>query len=377
MTASANAIPFVDLAAQQSRLKPAIESAIARVLAHGQYILGPEVGRLEARLAAYVGVSNVVTCASGTDALLIAMLARKIRVGDAVFVPAFGFVAAAEVAVLVGATPYFVDVLPDSFNMAPGSLEAAVAAARDNGLHPAAVIPNDLYGQMASYPAIGEIAGAYGLFVLQDAAQSFGASLDGVRAGAFGDAAGTSFFPSKPLGCYGDGGAIFTNDDSFAERLRLVRVHGQGANKYHHADIGLNGRLDTLQAAVLLEKLAIFDEELQARQKVADRYSVALADIVEVPRVAAGATSVWAHYTITVDRRDEIAAELKELGIPTAIHYPRPLTRQPAYDKYPMSPGGVPVSEQLAARVLSLPMHAYLDERTQDRIIEAVCRVVS
>lgn len=370
-------IQFVDLKAQQERLKPRIDAAIARVLAHGRYILGPEVAELESRLAAFCGARHAITCASGTDALLMALMGQGVGRGDTVFVPAFSFVASAEVTAHVGATPYFVDVLPDTFNMDPESLEAAVTAAPSAGLNPAAVIPTDLYGQIADYPAISRVAGAHGLFVLEDAGQSFGATLGGAHAGTLGHAAGTSFFPAKPLGCYGDGGAIFTNDDEFAATLRLIRVHGQGSRKYDYVRIGVNGRLDTLQAAVLIEKLAIYEEEIAARQGVAERYSQALGGVAEVPHLVEGARSVWAQYTIKVDDRDEVVAGLREQGIPTAVHYPVPLNRQPAYSGYPVAPGGVPVSEALARRVLSLPMHPYLDRPTQDRIIAAVHSVLA
>jgi dTDP-4-amino-4,6-dideoxygalactose transaminase len=371
-------IPFVDLQSQRRRIASGVDRAIARVLEHGQFILGPEVVELETALAAYAGVKHVLSCASGTDALLLLLMAKEIGPGDAVLVPSFTFTASAEVIALLGATPVFVDVSADDFNMDPASLEAAIASVAGSGLTLRGVMPVDLFGQAARYPEIERIAKRHGLWVLADAAQSLGARLDNVRVGALGDFATTSFFPAKPLGCYGDGGAVFCNDEELIAVLRSLRVHGQSpADKYENVRIGITGRLDTIQAAVLLQKLTIFDDELAVRDRVAQRYAAGLGDVVAVPRLRAGATSCWACYTILVDDRDGVAARLKERGVPSAIYYPRPLHTQPPYLKFPAAPGGLPVTEHLAARVLSLPIHAYLDPATQDRIIEAVRASVS
>jgi dTDP-4-amino-4,6-dideoxygalactose transaminase len=364
------AVAFVDLQAQRRRLGGRIERALAAVIEHGQFILGPEVSELERRLAGCCGVPQVVTCSSGTDALLMSLLAWGVGRGDAVYVPSLTFAATAEAVALVGATPVFVDVDPGTYTLDPDSLLAAARATA--GLRPAAVIPVDLYGQPADYPAVEKVAREFGLRVAADAAQSFGATLDGRRVGALADVTATSFFPAKPLGCYGDGGAVFTNDDELAGSLRSLRVHGQGVDKYDNVAVGLNARLDTLQAAVLLEKLAIFDDELEARRRVAERYRAGLTGIVDVPCLREGATSAWAHYTVLVGDRSRVAARLHAAGIPTAVYYPRPLHAQAAYATCPRPPGGLPVAERLAGQVLSLPMHPYLDVATQDRIIAAV-----
>ena len=365
-------IPFVDLQAQRESIAKRISAAIERVLEHGNYIMGPEVRALEERLADFVGVRHAVTCASGTDALLLPLLALGVGPGSAVFCPAFTFAATAEVVALVGATPVFVDILPDTFNIDNESLEQALEVARKAALKPAGIIPVDLFGQTADYDAVTAIADDNGLFIIEDAAQALGATYNGRRAGQFGDFGATSFFPTKPLGCYGDGGAVFTDDDAAAATLRSLRSHGQGSNKYENVRIGVNGRMDTIQAAVLLEKLEIFVDEISARQRVAERYNAALADLVTVPSIPEGMQSVWAQYTIAVDDRDRLAEALKTQGVPTAVYYPRPLHLQPAYQKYPRAPGGLPVSERLSSQVLSLPMHPYLDELTQDLIIGAI-----
>ena len=371
-------IPFIDVAAQRRRLGRSVDEAIARVLGHCQFILGPEVRALEVELAEFCGARHVVSCASGTDALVLVLMAQGIGPGDAVICPSFTFTATAEVVALVGATPAFADVEEASFNLDPASLELACAAAREAGLRPKAVIPVDLFGQPADYDRIMPVAEAEGLFVLDDAAQAFGATYKNRRVGAVAPATATSFFPAKPLGCYGDGGAVLTDDEELAQVLRSLRVHGEGHGKYDCVRIGLNGRLDTIQAAVLMEKLRIFPEEILARERVARRYSAGLADVAMVPRLASGSTSVWAQYTIRLasGRRDGVAAALKAQGIPTAIHYPVPLHRQQPYQRFPIALGGAPVSERLAEEVISLPMHAYLDETTQDRIIEAVRRAL-
>jgi dTDP-4-amino-4,6-dideoxygalactose transaminase len=367
-------IPFIDVAAQRSRLGPAVDEAIARVLAHCQFVMGPEVRTFEADLAAFCGARHAISCASGTDALLLVLMAKRIGPGDAVFCPAFTFCATAEVVALLGATPVFVDVDEASFNIDAASLRRAIATAKRAGLKPKAVIPVDLFGQPADHDAIAAIAEAEHLFILDDAAQAFGATYKGQKLGRLGHATATSFFPAKPLGCYGDGGAVLTDDEELAEALRSLRVHGQGGDRYDNVRIGITGRLDTIQAAVLIEKLKIFPEEIAARDRAAQRYAVGLADVAKVPEVSEDSTSVWAQYTIRLapGRRDKLAAALKAQGIPTAIYYPKPLHRLEAYKGFPVADRGVPVSDRLAEEVISLPMHAYLDEPTQTRIIEAV-----
>ena len=372
-------IPFIDIGAQRRRLGAKIDTAVARVLDHCQFILGPEVVAFEKELAAFCGARHAVSCASGTDALVLALRARGIGPGDAVFCPSFTFCATAEVAVLVGATPVFVDVHADTFNIDAASLKAAIATAREAGLKPAAVIPVDLFGLPADHAGVAEIADAEKMFVLDDAAQGFGANLGNRKLGTFGDMTATSFFPAKPLGAFGDGGAVFTDDDEMDSVLRSLRVHGHGSDKYDNVRIGLASRLDTIQAVILSEKLKIFPDEIAARNAAARRYSEALKDVALVPLVPEGCTSVWAQYTIRLPagRRDAFAAALKAEGIPTAIYYPIPLHRQQAYKDYPVGAGGVAVSERLAAEVISLPMHAYLEAATQDRIVEAVRRILA
>jgi len=367
-------IPFIDLTAQRRRLGARLDAAIARVVDGCQFIMGPEVVRLEAELAAFCGARHALSCASGTDALFLVLLAKGIGPGDAVICPSFTFCATAEVVALVGATPVFADVEAATFNLDPASLRKAVATAKQHGLKPKAIIPVDLFGLPADHDAIEAIARAEQLFVLDDACQAFGAAYKSRRLGALSDATAVSFFPAKPLGCYGDGGAIFTDNDELAEIIRSLRVHGQGSDKYDNVRIGITGRLDSVQAAVLLEKLTIFADEIDARQEVARRYAQGLADVATVPQVPDGYLSVWAQYTIRVApaRRDALARSLKDSGIPTAIYYPIPLHRQVAYRHYPVVDGGLPVSEQLAVGVISLPMHPYLDAATQDRVIEAV-----
>jgi len=376
--ASTAPIPFIDVAAQRRRLGRAVDEAIARVLDHCQFIMGPEVRAAEAELAAFCGARHAITCASGTDALLLPLMAKGIGPGDAVVCPGFTFHATAEVVAVIGATPVFADVDEESFNIDPSSIERAIATARRHDLKPKAVIPVDLFGQPADYDAIGAMARAENLFVLGDAAQSFGATCRNRAVGTLADATATSFFPAKPLGVYGDGGAIFTDDDELAAVLRSLRVHGEGGDKYDCVRIGLNGRFDTVQAAVLIEKLKIFPEEIVARDRIARRYSRKLADVAAVPRVLGGRTSVWAQYTIRLPHghRDRFVAALKAQGIPTAVHYPKPVHRQAAYCGFPVADGGLAVSERLAEEVVSLPMHAYLDEPTQDRIIEATRRAI-
>jgi dTDP-4-amino-4,6-dideoxygalactose transaminase len=371
----AQAIPFIDVGAQRRRLGFAIDEAMSRVLGHCQFINGPEVTKLEADLAAFCGARHVIGCASGTDALLMVLMAKQVGPGDAVLCPSFTFCATGEVVALTGATPVFVDVNEATFNMDAASLKRGIATARKLGLRPVAVIPVDLFGQSADHDAIGAIAKAEGLFVLDDAAQGFGASYKGRRLGTFGLVTATSFFPAKPLGCFGDGGAIFTDDADLAATLRSIRVHGQGSDKYDNVRLGLTGRLDTMQAAILIEKLKIFEDEIAARNAVAERYSRLLGNVVTVPQLAPGCTSVWAQYTIRLPKgtgRDSFAAALKAQGIPTAIYYPKSMHQQTAYWHFPVADGGLPVSEQLSQDVISLPMHAYLDVPTQERVIQAV-----
>lgn len=373
-------VPFIDVAAQRRRLGPAIDEAVSRVLAHCLFINGPEVTQLEAALAAFTGAKHVVTCASGTDALLMVLMAKNVGRGDAVFCPSFTFCATGEAVALTGATPVFVDVDEATFNLDVESLKRGIATTKRLGLKPKGVIPVDLFGQSADHDAITAVAEAEGLFVLDDAAQAFGASYKGRRLGTFGHVTATSFFPAKPLGCFGDGGAILTDDADLAETLRSIRVHGQGSDKYDNVRLGLTGRLDTIQAAILIEKLKIFEDEIAARNKVAQRYAQGLGNVVTVPHVASGMTSVWAQYTIRLPKgvdRNEFAAALKAQGIPTAIYYPKSMHQQTAYRDYPIADGGVPVCEALSDDVISLPMHAYLDEPTQERIIKAVRGAVS
>ena len=367
-------IPFIDLAAQRRRLGPAVDAAVSRVLAHCQFILGPEVRAFEEELAAFCGAKHAVTCASGTDALVLALRAFGVGPGDAVICPSFTFCATAEVAVLVGATPVFVDVDPVTFNIDVKGIAGAIEAAKQAGLTPKAIIPVDLFGLPADHPHVAAVADAENLFVLDDAAQGFGSMHHNRRLGTFGHATATSFFPAKPLGCYGDGGAVMTDDANLADLMRSIRVHGQGSDKYDNVRIGLASRLDTIQAAVLSEKLKIFPDEIEARNAVARRYTRGLGDVAIVPAVPEGLTSVWAQYTIRLapGRRDALAAALRVQGIPTAIYYPIPLHKQGAYRTYPASRSGLVNSERLADEVISLPMHAYLEEETQVRIIDAV-----
>jgi dTDP-4-amino-4,6-dideoxygalactose transaminase len=371
------AIQFIDLQAQRRRIADPINKAVAAAVEGGQWILGPQVAELEKKLAEFAGIKHCVACANGTDALMLVLRGWDIGPGDAVFVPAFTFAASAEVVALVGASPVFVDVLEDTYNMDPASLEAAIALVKREGkLKPKVVMPVDLFGQPADYAKLEPIVKREGLKMLCDSAQGFGGLLKGRRAGGIGDAASTSFFPAKPLGCYGDGGATFTNDSEFDTLLRSIRVHGQGVDKYENVRIGVNSRLDTIQAAILLEKLKIFPDEIDARDRIAKRYNEKLgqSNRIRVPHVIDGATSTWAQYTIQVPHRDKLAADLKAKGIPTAIYYTIPMTKQKAYAQYPSAP--IPASEKICKTVISLPMHPYLDEATQDTIVAAVLESV-
>ncbi|MBT3332439.1 MAG: DegT/DnrJ/EryC1/StrS family aminotransferase [Rhodospirillaceae bacterium] len=366
-------IPFVDLAEQQRRIRADLDRRIAKVLDHGGYILGPEVTELEGALAAIAGCRHAITVSSGTDALLMLLMAKGIGPGDGVFLPSFTFTATAEVVLQCGASPIFVEVDAQTFNMDPECLADAIAETERQGqLRAAAVMPVDLFGQPADYQAINKLAGAHGLFVLGDAAQSFGASYQNRAVGSVAEATATSFYPAKPLGCYGDGGAIFTDDDELAATCISLRAHGQGEGRYDIVRLGLNARMDTLQAAVLLSKLTIFEDEIQRRREVAEHYNKCLTGLVETPVQLPGTASIWAQYTIKLPHRDKIAAHLREQGIPTQIYYPLPMHLQPAYAPYGNGVGSLPVSEQLCHEVLALPMHPYLDEGTIERIRDAL-----
>ncbi|MGH1371022.1 MAG: DegT/DnrJ/EryC1/StrS family aminotransferase [Cellvibrionaceae bacterium] len=365
---------FIDLKAQYQYLEERIDSRIKQVLSHGKYIMGPEVSELEERLANFVGVKNCISCANGTDALQLALMAKGIGPGDAVFTTPFTFFATAEVIALVGATPVFVDICEDTYNIDPQLLRKAVEEVESQGeLNPAAVIAVDLFGLPANYQEIQSVADRYGLYLIEDAAQGFGGEIDGQRAGSFGDVATTSFFPAKPLGCYGDGGALFTNDDDLAQVLRSLRVHGKGVDKYDNVRIGMNSRLDTLQAAILLEKFEVFPREVELRNAAAARYSTALKRDFFVPIVPEGFVSSWAQFTIrskAVRSRQSYMDALKEKGIPTAVYYGKSLHRQQAFSG--SSATSMPVSERVESEVFSLPMHPYLKEEEQRLIIEAL-----
>jgi UDP-2-acetamido-2-deoxy-ribo-hexuluronate aminotransferase len=331
---------------------------------------------LESRLAEYVGVKHAITCSSGTDALLMPLLAYGVGPGDAIFTTPFTFIATAEVIQILRATPVFVDIDPKTFNISPDALAQAIDNLSGNPktahMRPRGVIPVDLFGQPADYDRINAVARYHGMFVLEDAAQSFGATYKGRRAGALAEVAATSFFPAKPLGCFGDGGAIFTDDDELAGVLRSIRVHGQGMHKYDNVRIGINGRLDTLQAAILLEKLAIFDDEVEKRQEVAYRYHRTLQAVVEVPYVSPDSTSVWAQYSVVSQDRAQLQQKLKDAGIPTAVYYPLPLHLQGAFRHLGHQAGDFPVSENVSQSIFSLPMHPYLNRADQERIIAGI-----
>ena len=373
----AQSIPFIDLQTQRRRLGEPLNKAVLAAVEGGQWILGPQVAAFEQQLAQFAGVKHAIACANGTDALQIVLMGWGIGPGDAVFVPAFTFAASAEVVALVGAAPVFVDVLEDTYNIDPASLEAAIDLVKREGkLKAKAVMPVDLFGQPADYRLIEPIAKREGLKMLCDTAQAFGATYHGKVTGNIGDAASTSFFPAKPLGCYGDGGCSFTNDDGLADLLKSIRNHGQGVDRYENVRIGMNSRLDTIQAAILSEKLKIFPEEIELREKAARRYNADLSksNRIVVPVVIPGAQSTWAQYTIQVPERDKLQADLKAQGIPTAVYYPTPLSVQKGYAHYPSAP--TPVSQKIGKTVVSLPMHPYLDEATQERIVAAVLESV-
>ena len=354
-------IQFIDLAAQYQQLKTKIDARIKTVLDHGHYIMGPEVQELEEELAKYVGVKHAITCGNGTDALTLAMMVLNIKPGDAIFCPTFTFFATAEVIAFEGATPVFVDSDEATFNICPIDLEKRIQATIAEGkLIPKAIIAVDLFGLPANYPEIQKIADKYNLKLVEDAAQGFGGSIDGKRAGSFGDIATTSFFPAKPLGCYGDGGAIFTNNDEYAELLKSYRVHGKGKDKYDNVRIGMNSRLDTIQAAILLEKLAEFPTELINRNKAADNYEKSLSGKYQAPQVPEGYISSWAQYTLVSTNRDIDMIAYKEQGIPTMIYYGTCMHEQTAFNHLGYQTGDFAVAEKLAKSVFSLPMHPYL-----------------
>ena len=360
-----SAIPFIDLAIQQAIIRPKLESCIERVLRHGQYIMGPEVQELEEKLAAYVGVKHCISASSGTDTLLIALMALGIGPGDEVITSPFTFIATGEMIAFTGAKPVFVDIDPRTYNIDPSLIEAAITPQTK------AIMPVSLYGQCADFDSINAIAQKYNLPVIEDGAQSFGATYKGRRSCGLSTICSTSFFPSKPLGCYGDGGALFTNDDELAKAMKEIRAHGQD-RRYHHPRLGVNGRLDTLQAAVLLAKLKIFDEEVEARDRVGSRYNQLFAETVVTPYVAPGNSSVYAQYTVQVEKRDEVAKKLQEKGIPTAVHYPVPLHLQPVFAYLNKPAGSFPLAESAARKVMSLSMHPYITAEEQATITSAV-----
>jgi len=380
------AIPFIDLAAQKARIGGAIETAVKRVLDHGAYIMGPEVRTFEANMAAFAGAKHCLSCANGTDAIELILRGLGVTQGDAVFVPAFTFVATAEVVPMTNAEPVFVDILPDTYNIDPIKLDAAIEAVKAEGrLKPAAIIAVDLFGQAADYPALAAIAKKHGIYLISDSAQGFGCTIDGVQPLEYCVATATSFYPAKPLGCYGDGGAVVTNDGALMERLISYRVHGgatptdaatmkfEHETKYLNVRIGMNSRLDTIQAAVLIEKLAIFAEEIALRQTVADRYAEKLGGkVLSVPHLKPGYVSTWAQYTIEHENRDGLQAHLRQAGVPSAVYYPIPLHQQPGYEMYKSGGLDLAVSEAKAKTVISLPFSPYLTADVQNEIVAAV-----
>jgi len=371
-------IPFVDLKAQFARLEKDIRARMDRVLIHGRFILGPEIFELEKALADFAGVRYAVTCASGTDALLMPLMAWDIGPGDAVFTTPFTFIATAEVIAMTRATPVFVDIDPRTFNIDPEKLEQSIHKTLTQGrLKPRAVIPVDLFGLPADYDRIMPIAESCGMMVLEDAAQGFGGTYKGRRAGSLANAGATSFFPAKPLGCYGDGGAVLTDDEDLFKKLESIRVHGKGEDKYDNVRLGLNARMDTLQAAILLPKLAIFEDELAARQRVADCYTKNLEEVVKTPHVPKESTSAWAQYSVLSSQRGLLQDALKKAEIPSAVYYPRPLHLQGAFSDLGYKAGDFPVSEAAADQIFSLPMHPYLGENDLARVTETICNAAA
>lgn len=367
-------IEFIDLKAQRRRLGASLDQAILSVVEAGQYILGPQVTEFEAKLAAFSGAKHAIGTANGTDAIGICLMSMGLRPGDAVLCPAFTFAATAEAVAWLGATPVFCEIDEDTYNVSGATLQAGLDEARRQKLNVRAVIAVDLFGQPADYDSVEAFCTANGLALICDSAQGYGATYKGRRTGSIGDFTTASFFPAKPLGCYGDGGAILTNDDAKADLIRSLRFHGKGSDKYDNVRIGMNSRLDTIQAAILLQKLAIFQDEIDARQRVAQAYDAGLAGVVKTPYVMPDCVSVWAQYTIRVPaaRRADFMAAMKARGVPTNIYYPKPLHQQTAYARFPVAGNGLPLSERLSQEVVSLPMHPYLDHETQDYIIQAV-----
>ena len=366
---------FIDLKTQQLKIKEKVDERIKAVLSHGKYIMGPEVIELEEKLADYVGVKYCISCSSGTDALLIPLMAKGIGPGDAVITTPFTYIATAEVVSLLGAEPIFVDIYESTYNINPNGIEKAIQEAERKGLVAKAIIPVDLFGLPARYRLIKDLAKKYGLMIIEDAAQGFGGQIRGEKAGSFGDVASTSFFPAKPLGCYGDGGAIFTNNEELALRMKSIRVHGSGLDKYENVRIGINGRLDTIQAAILLEKLHIFDEEFASRNKIAECYSKNITSNVKKPFIPKDYLSSWAQYSLLSNsehKRDEIMSRLAEKNIPSMIYYKRPLHLQVAFKKLGYEKGDFPISEKIASQIFSIPMHPYLDMDRQNRVIEVL-----
>jgi len=371
-------IPFIDLQAQRQRIQNEIDAAVTRVIHSGQYMMGNDVTALEEELSAFCGARHAITCANGTDALVLALRALDISTGDVVFAPSFTFVATVEAVRLVGAVPAFVDVDAATFNICPQSLAETINhVKRTTDLRPRAIIPVDLFGQPADYDAIQQVAMKHSLDIIADSAQSFGASLGGTPVGRLGRITTTSFFPAKPLGCYGDGGAMFTEDDDLAALLRSLRNHGQGTDRYDNVRVGLNSRLDTLQAAILREKLKIFPSEIEARERIAQAYSSGLPNGLRAQAVRAGAQSVWAQYTVVCQNgdRDKMREDLAARQIPTAVYYPKPNHLQAPYLSAPRAPRGLPVTTELQSKVFSLPMHPYLDQKTQGDILEALADI--
>jgi dTDP-4-amino-4,6-dideoxygalactose transaminase len=368
---------FIDLAQQQESIRPSIDKAIQKVLDHGQYIMGPEVKELESQLQNFTGASNVLSCANGTDALTLVLMAWDIGPGNAVFVPSFTYVATAEAPAQLGATPFFVDVIEDTFNIDPESFKQAIIECKKIGLKPSAVIPVDLFGQPADIDSIELIARSEGIKILIDGAQSFGGSTKNRKVGTMGDATTTSFFPAKPLGCYGDGGAIFTNNEEYASRINSIRLHGRGNQKYDNVRIGINSRLDTIQAAILIEKLKIFPNELDSRAKVANLYSELLSDVCSVPVLTEGSKSAWAQYTLKFEDRSKIQKKLQEKNIPSIVYYPIPLSNQLGYKHYPSVSTGVNNSSMLSKKVLSIPMHPYLKSENIKYITSSIIEILS
>jgi len=366
-------VPFVDLKAQYARLKPQIAEAIQDVLDDGRYVLGPAVSKLESELADYCGVRHAISCSSGTDAIFMPLLAYGVGPGEAVFVPSFTFTATAEAILLAGAAPVFVDVEADSFNIDLADLARKISETRAAGkLKPRAILAVDLFGLPADWDRLNALAEREGLHLISDAAQSFGGAYHGKPVGSLAPVSGTSFFPAKPLGCYGDGGAIMTDDDSLAELLKSIRVHGAGADRYEVVRIGINGRLDSIQAAILSVKLSVFDDELEARDRLARIYDEELRDVVTIPKRIEGLKSAWAQYTIKTDKRAALQQKLGEAGIPTMIYYPKPMHLQAPYLPYGAGEGSLPVSETVCHEVMSLPMHPYLSEEDARRITTAI-----